>query len=144
MASAAAEGDSSDVACRALHCSDRTCAERDSNVWSIYAFSETESICLDLSDGKRRRRRRFFGRGVPRVALLRSDLRGARQQCLVDLRILGNRIDLLRPERWQAPPPKAILRTWRAARCIAPIGPARSATAMSGRSTHSRKPNRSA
>jgi hypothetical protein len=51
----------------------RTCAERDKNVWSIYAFSETDSICFDLSDGKMRRRRRFFGRSVPRLALLGPD-----------------------------------------------------------------------
>jgi hypothetical protein len=62
------------LALRALEKSGcRTCVERDSNVWSIYAFSEADSICLDLSDGKRRRRRRLFGKSVPRVALLGPD-----------------------------------------------------------------------
>src|ERR1039457_1105168 len=51
----------------------RTCGERDSDVWSIYAFSESGSICLDLSDGATRRRRAFLGCDTPRIALLGPD-----------------------------------------------------------------------
>src|SRR5260370_36756473 len=45
----------------------RTCAERDSNLWSIFAFSEIESICIELGDGLIRRRR-FLGRRALRIA----------------------------------------------------------------------------
>jgi len=50
----------------------RTCAERDSKVWSVYGFSETESICIDLTN-RSQRRGSFFGRPAPRLAVLGPD-----------------------------------------------------------------------
>lgn len=62
------------VAARALESPGcRTCADPGRGVCSLFGFSGSGCICIDLTDGRKRRAARIFGRSMPIVALLGPD-----------------------------------------------------------------------